>query len=134
MDFGAITRDPDAGVITFSAGPMPRRIAGIAQLVQSLIIELMADPRPELGRGSGFVTTLRTSSTDDVTGTSAALSRSLDLAKEHMLQSQSYDTGLKDSERLRDVSLRGLATDGQQWFADLDLVSVAGERFILPVS
>lgn len=134
MDFGAITRNPDTGVITFSSGAAPRKLSGIGQLVQSLIIELMADPRPELGRGSGFVSLLRTLQTDDVPTASTSLSRAVDLASEHIISSQSYDIGLTESERLKSVSLRNLATDGQQWFADLDLESVAGERFVLPVS
>jgi len=134
MDFGAIVRDPSSGVITFSSGSAPRKISGIGQLVQSLIIELMADPRPELGRGSGFVTLLRDLPTDDVPTASTSLSRALNLAVENLISHQSYDVGLAESERLKSASLRNLATDGQQWFADLDLVSVAGERFVLPVS
>jgi hypothetical protein len=134
MDFGAIVRNPDTGVITFSSGASPRKISGIGQLVQSLIIELMADPRPELGRGSGFVTLLRTLPTDDVPTASTSLSRALGLAVENILSNQSYDVGLTESERMKSASLRDLVTDGQQWFVDLDLVSVAGERFVLPVS
>ena len=134
MDFGAIIRNPDTGVITFSSGAAPRKISGIGQLLQSLIIELMADPRPELGRGSGFVTLLRNLQTDDVPTASTSLSRALSLASENLIAHQAYDVGLTESERLKSVSLRDLVTDGEQWFADLDLVSVAGERFVLPVS
>jgi len=135
MDYGAIVRDPDTGVVTFSSGASPRKIQGIAQLVQSLVIELMADPRPEFGRGSGFVTVIRNTPTDeDLSTATAALSRALDLARENIINNQAYDVSLTDSERLRDVTIRNLAADNDQWFVDLDLQSVAGERFLLPVS
>lgn len=134
MDFGAIVRNPTDGVITFSSGASPRKLSGIGQLVQALVIELMADPRPEIGRGSGFVTLMRNTPTDDVPTASSALARALDLAKENLLTGQSYDTSLSNSERLRNVTLRNLTTDGQQWFVDLDLESIAGERYVLPVS
>jgi len=135
MDYGAIVRDPDTGIVTFSSGASPRKIQGIVQLVQALIIELMADPRPAFGRGSGFISALRTTPTDeDLSVVTSALSRSLDLARENIIRNQSYDVGLTESERLRDVTIRNLASDADQWFVDLDLQSVAGERFLLPVS
>ena len=129
MDLGAIVRDPDDGLITFTFGPSPRKLSGMAQLLQTLVIELMSDPLPSLGRGSGFVSALRNSIVDDEGTVSANASRALDAAKGHILQSQADDTSLKDSERLLNVRMRRLYY-ANKWFADLELQSVSGSRFV----
>ena len=129
MDLGAIVRDPDDGLITFTFGPSPRKLSGMAQLLQTLVIELMSDPLPSLGRGSGFVSALRSAFVDDEGTVAANASRALDSAKAHVLQSQADDTTLRDSERLLDVRLRRIYF-ANKWFADLELKSVSGSRFV----
>lgn len=129
MDLGAIVRDPDDGLITFTFGPSPRKLSGMAQLLQTLVIELMSDPLPSLGRGSGFVSALRGAFVDDEGTVAANASRGLDTAKAHILQFQADDTTLRDSERLLDVRLRRIYF-ANKWFADLELKSVSGSRFV----
>jgi hypothetical protein len=129
MDLGAIVRNPDDGLITFTFGPSPRKLSGMAQLLQTLVIELMSDPLPSLARGSGFVSVLRDSIVDDEGTVSANASRALDTAKAHILQYQAEDTTLRDSERLLDVRMRRIYYAGK-WFAELELKSVSGSRFV----
>lgn len=129
MDLGAIVRNPDDGLITFTFGPSPRKLSGMAQLLQTLVIELMSDPLPSLGRGSGFVSVLRDSFVDDEGAVSANASRALDTAKGHILQFQSDDVSLRDSERLLDVRMRRIYW-ADKWFVDLELKSVSGSRFV----
>jgi len=129
MDLGAIVRDPDDGLITFTFGPSPRKLSGMAQLLQTLVIELMSDPLPSLGRGSGFVSALRNAVVDDEGTVAANASRALDTAKGHILQFQADDVSLKDSERLLDVRMRNIYW-ANKWFVDLELKSVAGTRFV----
>lgn len=129
MDLGAIVRDPDDGLITFTFGPSPRKLSGMAQLLQTLVIELMSDPLPSLGRGSGFVSALRSAIADDEGTVAANASRGLDTAKAHILQFQADDTTLRDSERLLDVRMRRIYF-ANKWFADLELKSVSGSRFV----
>jgi hypothetical protein len=130
MDLGAIVRNPDDGLITFTFGPSPRKLSGMAQLLQTLVIELMSDPLPSLGRGSGFVSVLRNALIDDEGVVSANANRALDTAKAHVLQYQSDDTTLRDSERLLDVRLRRIYWADNKWFTDLELKSVSGSRFV----
>jgi len=129
MDLGAIVRDPEDGLITFTFGPSPRKLSGMAQLLQTLVIELMSDPLPSLGRGSGFVSVLRSAIVDDESPVSANASRAIDTAKAHILQYQADDPSLRDSERLLDVRMRRLYY-ANKWFADLELKSVSGSRFV----
>jgi hypothetical protein len=129
MDLGAIVRDPDDGLITFTFGPSPRKLSGMAQLLQTLVIELMSDPLPSLGRGSGFVSSLRAAFAGDEGTVAANASRALDTAKAHILQFQSDDVSLRDSERLLDVRVRRIYW-ANKWFADLELKSVSGSRFV----
>ncbi len=129
MDLGAIVRDPDDGLITFTFGPSPRKLSGMAQLLQTLVIELMSDPFPSLGRGSGFVSALRTAIVGDEGTVTANASRALDTAKGHILTFQADDPTLRDSERLLDVRMRRLYY-ANKWFADLELKSIAGTRFV----
>lgn len=132
MDLGAIVRNPEDGLITFTFGPSPRKLSGMAQLLQTLVIELMTDPLPSLGRGSGFVSTIRGALLGDETTVAANAGRALDAAKAHVLQYQADDISLRDSERLLDVRLRRLYWSGSdgKWFADLELKSVSGSRFV----
>lgn len=130
MDFGAIVRDPKDGTITFTSGKAPRRLVGMGQLLQTLVIELMSDPQPFIGRGSGFVRVLRASPGEDVAVVTSNASRALTTAKNHIFGYQSNDPGLLDSERLQDAKLRNLTTDGQRWFADIEMKSVSGTRFL----
>jgi len=129
MDLGAIVRDPDDGLITFTFGPSPRKLSGMAQLLQTLVIELMSDPFPSLGRGSGFVSALRDALVGDEGVVAANASRALDLAKSHVLQFQADDPTLRDSERLLDVRVRRIYF-ANKWFAELELKSVSGSRFV----
>lgn len=100
----------------------------MAQLLQTVVIELVSDPLPALGRGSGFVSALRRSLVDERGSVAAATARALDMAKAHILEAQSNDQGLSDSERLLDLRMKRLYSDGVQWYADLNLRSVSGSR------
>lgn len=130
MDLGVIVRRPEDAVIEFTLGASPRQLSGTAQLLQSVVIELMSDPLPALGRGSGFVSALRGHPTDDRSTVQALAARALDTAKTHILQYQANDRGLRDSERLLDIALRRLYSDGLRWYADLLLRSVSGTRTV----
>lgn len=128
MDLGVIVRDPAEGLITFALGPSPRKLSGVAQLLQTVVVELVSDPLPVLGRGSGFVSALRSSPVDDRGSVAAAAARALDTAKAHILEYQANDRGLTDSERLLDLRMKRLYTDGVRWFAELNLKAVSGSR------
>lgn len=132
MDLGVV--QIVGSVLTPGLGLAPARVSGLRALVQEVLIELLSDPLPERGRGSGLSLLVATLLPQQEAQAKGTFAQAVSTAQTHVLANQRYAENLTANERLRSVTLIKAELDHLTWVIDILVTNVAGENatFTLP--
>lgn len=110
-------------------------MTGIEALVQQVIVELLSDYDPNLGRGAGLETIVSRSSPQEVSTTRGNILTAIASAKAHILLNQQGGAILAPEERLRDLRPLDVSSrDGMSWNIEIEVINTAGESRSTSVS
>lgn len=125
-----ITRLPATGSdqVGFGLGSSPAKVSGVESLVQQVIVELLSDYSPILGRGAGLETLVSGSSPQEAQSTRGNIISAIASAKAHILLNQQGGASLTPQERLQDLRPIDVSSrDGLSWNIEIEVINVAGE-------
>ena len=110
-------------------------MSGVEALVQQVIVELLSDYNPILGRGAGLESLVSRSSPQDVSATRSNIISAISSARAHILLNQQGGASLTPQERLQDLRLIDVSSrDGMSWNIEIEVINVAGESRSTSVS
>lgn len=123
-----------AGVLTFAMPVDPQIVSGIPQLTQEVVIELLSDFRPDLGRGTGMLRNLAAITSDDQAGAERVVQDALAVVRRNIIERQQGNSALTAEERMEDLQLLSVKNQGTlEWKIDLELVPQRGDSLIFTV-
>jgi len=110
-------------------------VSGVEALVQQVIVELLSDYNPILGRGAGLESLVSRSSPQDATQTRGNIISAISSARAHILLNQQGGAALTPQERLQDLRPIDVSSrDGLSWNIEIEVINVAGESRSTSVS
>jgi len=122
-----ITRADDSGRLGYSITTRPATVRGISRLVQEIVVDLLSDFRPDLGRGSGLKSYLAQVMIDDVASANRVVSDAVSSVRSQILNRQNRTTDLAADERLSDLRVLTVSwSSAIGWDIKLELVPQSG--------
>lgn len=126
---------PNSDKVGFGLGSSPAKVSGVEALVQQVIVELLSDYDPNLGRGAGLETIISRSSPQEAQATRGNIISAISSAKAHILLNQQGGASLTPQERLQDLRPTEVSSgDGMSWNIAIEVINVAGESRSASVS
>lgn len=119
---------PNSDKVGFGLGSSPSKVSGVEALVQQVIVELLSDYDPNLGRGAGLETIVSRSSPQEDSTTRGNILSAISSAKAHILLNQQGGSTLTPKELLRDLRPIDISSrDGMSWNIEIEVINAAGE-------
>lgn len=114
------------GKLSFSV--RSERVAGLSQLVQEVVIELLSDYDQTLDRGANLARNLSDVIEADQAGAERAVEEALRAARSHLFARQQANSSLRPDERLRALELLSVVPAGVRlWKIELSLTNMRGD-------